>query len=351
MSDPAMPSTLDSRTPTAQPARTPVAATDWQLAMQSAIRSLDVLLAALSLSPRDVAVSAAAAEQFPVLVTPSMLARMRRGDPRDPLLLQFLPRLEETLPQPAGYRGDPLDERTALRGEGLLQKYAGRLLAVATGACAVHCRYCFRRHFPYSEQQASAGRWQGVLTRLREDPSLHELILSGGDPLMLTDRRLADLLEPLAGIATLRRLRIHTRLPVVLPARIDASLTALLAGFPGTLVVVVHVNHPRELDAAAGTALCRLRQAGALLFNQAVLLRGINDDLATQMALWQTLADTGVMPYYLHLLDPVAGAAHFDVPESEARTLISALRERLPGYLVPRLAREVPGEPAKTVLA
>ncbi|MCC5861406.1 MAG: EF-P beta-lysylation protein EpmB [Gammaproteobacteria bacterium] len=327
------------------------AVADWQQDMQTAIRSLDTLLTALALSPRDVAVSRAAAEQFPVLVTPAMLARMRPGDPRDPLLLQFLPRLEETFSQPPGYGGDPVSDSAALRGEGLLQKYAGRLLAISTGACAVHCRYCFRRHFPYSEQHAGAGRWQGALTLLRDDPSLHELILSGGDPLMLTDRRLAALLEPLAGIASVRRLRIHTRLPVVLPSRIDAGLAALLTAFPRALVVVVHVNHPRELDTAAAAALSRLRHAGSLLLNQAVLLRGINDDLSTQMTLWQTLADAGVMPYYLHLLDPVTGAAHFDVPEHEARALVAALRARLPGYLVPRLAREIPGEPAKTVLA
>lgn len=349
MSDTALEQPIDPAPSSDAPA--PSAAAPWQREMQAAIRSLDALLAALGLSPTDIAVSAAAARQFPVLVTPTMLARMRPGDPHDPLLLQFLPRREEGLPQPAGYVTDPVAEAGMLRGEGLLQKYAGRLLAVATGACAVHCRYCFRRHFPYGEQQAGGGQWQGVLALLREDPSLEELILSGGDPLMLTNRRLAALLEPLAGLTTVRRLRIHTRLPVVLPSRIDHGLLEVFGHSPQSLVVVLHVNHARELDAAADAALARLRGQGALLLNQAVLLRGINDDADAQVALWTRLSAAGVLPYYLHLLDPVSGAAHFDVGEAQAKALIHALRARLPGYLVPRLAREIPGEASKTVLA
>lgn len=335
----------------AMPEPPPPLAAPWQREMQAAIRSLEGLLAALGLTPDDVAVSPSAAAQFPVLVTPTMLGRMHPGDPRDPLLLQFLPRHEESLPQPPGFGTDPVAEAGMLRGEGLLQKYAGRLLAVTTGACAVHCRYCFRRHFPYGEQHAGAGQWQELLALLREDASLEELILSGGDPLMLTNRRLAALLKPLAQLNTVRRLRIHTRLPVVLPSRIDRGLLELLGEAAQDVVVVVHVNHARELDTEAEAALARLRARGALLLNQAVLLRGINDTVDAQAELWRRLGEAGVLAYYLHLLDPVSGAAHFEVDETRARALIAALRAQLPGYLVPRLARETPGEASKTVLA
>lgn len=330
-----------------RPAPAPAA---WQQQMQLAIRSLEVLLEALALTPEDVAISAQAARDFPVLVPPAMLARMRPGDPRDPLLLQVLPRREEDLAV-AGYVADPLEEAAAVLGDGVLQKYAGRLLLISTGACAVHCRYCFRRNFPYADHQAAGDEWRAAMTALRADPTVCELILSGGDPLMLADRRLASLFTQIREVAHLQRVRLHTRMPVVLPQRVDESLLATLALLPHPPVVVLHVNHARELDAAAGSALARLRAAGVMLLNQAVLLRDINDDLATQTQLWTRLFDLGVLPYYLHLLDPVAGAAHFDVPETEALSLIASLRAHLPGYLIPRLAREQPGHPAKTVLA
>jgi EF-P beta-lysylation protein EpmB len=321
----------------------------WQQQMRQAIRRLDELLAALALSPAQVAVSEAAAAQFPVLVPPALLARMQPGDARDPLLLQVLPRLEESLTQ-AGFVTDPLAEQAATRGGGLLQKYPGRLLLVSTGACAVHCRYCFRRHFPYTAHQAAGGDWDQALQTLRADATLTELILSGGDPLMLSNRRLATLLSRLYEAPQLRRVRLHTRMPVVLPARIDDGLLAALAETALPIVIVLHVNHPRELDQESRQALARLRSAGAQLLNQAVLLRDVNDDLETQADLWESLHETGVLPYYLHLLDPVAGASHFDVPESEGRALLEGLRARLPGYLVPRLVREIPGRDSKTVL-
>ncbi len=322
----------------------------WQQQMRLAIRSLDVLLEALGLSPEDVAVSAQAARDFPVLVPPATLARMRPGDARDPLLLQVLPRREEDLAV-AGYVGDPLEETAAVRGGGVLQKYAGRLLLISTAACAIHCRYCFRRHFPYADHQAAADEWRTALSALRADPTLRELILSGGDPLMLADRSLAALFTQIGEIAHLQRVRLHTRMPVVLPQRVDRSLLATFALLKRPPIIVLHVNHANELDASAEAALARLRSAGVMLLNQAVLLCDINDDVATQAQLWTRLFDLGVLPYYLHLLDPVAGAAHFNVAESEALALIAALRARLPGYLVPRLAREQPGHPAKTVLA
>lgn len=326
------------------------APTGWQQQMRLAIRSLDALLEALSLTPEDVSVCAQAARDFPVLVPPAMLARMRPGDARDPLLLQVLPRQAESL-QVAGYVGDPLAEATAVLEDGVLQKYAGRLLLISTGACAVHCRYCFRRHFPYAEHQAAGDEWRAAMTALRADPTLRELILSGGDPLMLADRRLASLFTQLDEVPSLERVRLHTRMPVVLPQRVDEGLLATLSLLPRPAVIVLHVNHASELDAATAVALSQLRAIGVILLNQAVLLRGINDDLVTQTQLWTRLFDQGVLPYYLHLLDPVAGAAHFNVPEAAALALMAALRASLPGYLVPRLAREQPGHPAKTVLA
>ncbi|MCC5868227.1 MAG: EF-P beta-lysylation protein EpmB [Gammaproteobacteria bacterium] len=323
---------------------------EWQQQMRLAIRNLDALLEALSLTPEDVRVCAQAARDFPVLVPPAMLARMRAGDARDPLLLQVLPRYEESL-DVSGYVNDPLAESAAVLGDGMLQKYAGRLLLISTAACAVHCRYCFRRHFPYADHQAAGNEWRAVLAALRADPTLRELILSGGDPLMLADRRLASLFTQLRDVPGLRRVRLHTRMPVVLPQRVDDGLLATLALLPCPVVMVLHVNHARELDATTAAALARLSAAGVTLLNQAVLLRDINDDVASQTQLWTGLFDQGVLPYYLHLLDPVAGAAHFNVPEPDALALMAALRARLPGYLVPRLAREQPGHPAKTVLA
>jgi EF-P beta-lysylation protein EpmB len=274
---------------------------------------------------------------------------MRRGDPGDPLLRQILP-LGEELAQHPGFVPDPLDESGALRAPGLLHKYAGRALLVATGACAVNCRYCFRREFPYGEQ-SSAGRWRQAVECIAGDPSIEELILSGGDPLSLTDARLHALVEHLRPVPHLRRLRIHTRLPVVLPSRIDAGFLEWLATLPWQVVVVLHANHGREIDEAVAAACVRMRDAGATLLNQSVLLRGVNDDARVLADLSQRLFAAGVLPYYLHLLDRARGTSHFEVDETRARRLAAELAALLPGYLVPRLARELPGAASKTVIA
>jgi EF-P beta-lysylation protein EpmB len=277
---------------------------------------------------------------------------MRRGDPGDPLLRQVLPLAEEMLESP-GYVADPVGDLQSLAATGVLHKYHGRALLVTTGACAIHCRYCFRREFPYAEQHAGAREFAAALALIREDTSITEVLLSGGDPLTLGDRRLGQLLGELEQIPHLQRVRVHTRLPVVLPERIDAGFIATWGAVRRLQrIVVIHANHAQELAGAADVhaALAALRDSGTTLLNQSVLLRGVNDSAAALEALSLALFEAGVLPYYLHLLDPVRGAAHFDVPAAEAQALHAELTARLPGYLVPRLVREVAGAPAKTML-
>lgn len=325
----------------------------WQRELAAAIRDPAELLARVGLPAQAAAAALAtrhAADRFALRVPHAYVARIRRGDPDDPLLRQVLP-LADELARVPGYGADPVGDLGAARGHGLLQKYRGRVLLVGTGACAVHCRYCFRREFPYPEQQASADRWRGALELIRADASIHEVILSGGDPWTLADAKLAALTDALATIPHVRRLRVHTRLPIVLPARVDAGLLDWLRGLRWPVTVVVHANHAQELDVAVAAAVARLREAGATLLNQSVLLRGVNDDVAALAALSERLHDIGVLPYYLHLLDPVSGAAHFDVPEAQARHLHGELAARLPGYLVPRLVRDLPGASAKVSIS
>jgi EF-P beta-lysylation protein EpmB len=329
------------------PAQPPSA--DWRRLWREAIREPRELLAALGLEHLAARLPATPPHGFALRVPRGFVARMRPGDPADPLLRQVLP-LTEELDEVEGYGSDAVGDLAARSGHGVLQKYRGRALLVTTGACAVHCRYCFRRHFPYAEQSASAARWRPALTALAADPTISEVILSGGDPLSLSTARLAELGEALVALPHLRRLRIHTRLPVVLPERVDAPFLGWLGALPLQTVVVLHVNHPREIDAGVADAARAMREAGATLLNQSVLLRGVNDDADTLAELSEALFAVGVLPYYLHQLDPVRGAAHFAVCDARARDLLQALRTRLPGFLVPRLVREVPGEASKTPL-
>jgi EF-P beta-lysylation protein EpmB len=285
---------------------------------------------------------------FPLLVPRGFVARMRKGDPDDPLLRQVWPSAAELAPAP-GFTDDPVREQGLASG-GLIQKYPGRVLLIASGACPIHCRYCFRREFPYQAQLAARGDWGPAVERLRDMPEVREAILSGGDPLSLSNRRLRELLARLAD-TDLETVRIHTRFPVVVPERIDDGLLRLLRDTRLRTVMVLHSNHANELDATVQTALLALRAAIGALLNQSVLLRRVNDSVAALTALSERLLACGTLPYYLHLLDPVAGAAHFDVDEQTGRGLIAGLRARLPGYLVPRLVRETPGELSKTLLA
>jgi EF-P beta-lysylation protein EpmB len=281
------------------------------------------------------------------------VARMRAGDPHDPLLRQVLPLDEELRPMP-GFGLDAVGDGAAKAGRGLIHKYRGRALLIATGSCAVHCRYCFRRHFPYAEETAAAAGWQDAVAAIRGDRSIKEVILSGGDPLSLATPKLAELTAQLADIPHLRRLRLHTRLPVVLPERVDRELQAWLREMPWPLAVVIHANHAQEFDAQVDAAMDRLRAAGGpkpiALLNQAVLLRGVNDDADALAALSERSFAAGVLPYYLHQLDRVQGAAHFEVSDARARALHAALRARLSGYLVPALVREVAGDSGKRPL-
>jgi EF-P beta-lysylation protein EpmB len=317
--------------------------------MAEAVRSVAELLALLDL-PADAVDAADDHAGFPLRVPRSYVARMRRGDARDPLLRQVLPAAAEWLPT-AGFGIDPVGEAAARRAPGLLQKYAGRALLITTEACAIHCRYCFRRDYPYAEQVDPAGRWQQAIDTLATDHRIEELILSGGDPWSLSNARLEELVGQLRVLPHLRRLRIHTRQPIVLPARVDAGLADWLNRLPWPTIVVVHANHPAEIDAAVDAALRRIRATGATLLNQSVLLAGVNDDVDTLANLSERLFAAGALPYYLHLLDRVRGAAHFEVAEERALPLLAALATRLPGYLVPKLVRESAGEPAKRAVA
>ncbi|HER33843.1 MAG TPA: EF-P beta-lysylation protein EpmB [Halothiobacillaceae bacterium] len=288
-------------------------------------------------------------EAFAELTTPLVESQIETEDPGDPIARQFRVDPRESLAVP-GFDADPVGDLEANAVPGVLHKYRGRALLVLTGACAVHCRYCFRRHFPYGDQRLDEPALDRALDYLAEDSAMREVILSGGDPLVLSTRRLATVLDRLAALPQLHRLRIHSRLPTVSPERIDAALCRMLARFPGQVVLVAHVNHPRELGTESAAAFRRLREAGVTLLNQAVLLDGVNNEVDVLAELSESLFAQGVLPYYLHQLDPVAGAAHFAVDAERGRALVEGLRVRLPGYLVPRFVVEQAGEPSKTPL-
>lgn len=322
----------------------------WQQALKDAVRDPVELCRLVGLPAEYEEAARRAAHSFPVFAPRGWVARIRFGNPHDPLLRQVLP-LGEELNWPAEFTTDPVGDRLARRSPGLLHKYSGRVLLVTTGACAVHCRYCFRRHFPYSETPRGMQAWQEAIDEIAADSSIAEVILSGGDPLTLVDEQLAELTTRLAEIGHLRRLRVHTRLPILIPERVTGELLDWLGGTRLTPILVIHANHAAELDASVAAALGRLTGAGIRLLNQSVLLRGVNDSVAALAALSERLVDLGVIPYYLHQLDRVAGAAHFEVPEAVGRELMEQLRARLPGYAVPRYVREEPGAPYKIPLA
>lgn len=327
-----------------EPAMITGTAKTWQRQMREAWRDPEALLAYLGLDPEDVGLGSGGA--FPFLVTRSFADRMRAGDAGDPLLRQVLPVALEGRSRP-GFGTDPVGDAASRAVEGVLHKYHGRALLVVHGACPVHCRYCFRREFDYSEDGLHDGRLQVALDWVASNPEISEVILSGGDPLMLNDRRLGRLTDAICEIDHVRRIRIHSRVPIALPARIDAGLARWLEGIDRPVVVVVHANHAREFDADVFAAMTRLREKTSAVFNQAVLLAGVNDSPEALADLMETTFSCGVIPYYLHLLDRVAGSGHFEVDARRAARLVDALRRRLPGYLVPRLVRERAGDPYK----
>jgi EF-P beta-lysylation protein EpmB len=321
----------------------------WQHELRHAFSRPAELLEFLQLDPGLPLLDFTRHKNFPLRVPRGYAARMRKGDPLDPLFLQVWPATAEADTTP-GYALDAVGDLDHLKDGGLIHKYHGRALVIATGACAVHCRFCFRRHFPYSEALASRDHWQSALQQLAADSSIEEVILSGGDPLSLSDDKLSEFAEALESLPQVRRLRLHTRQPVVLPERVDGPLLAWLSRGRLSKVMVLHVNHAQELDSAVEHACRRLRDAGVLLLNQAVLLKGINNSVRSQRELSERLFDCGVIPYYLHLLDRVQGVAHFEASEEEGASIMRELSYQLPGYLVPRLVREDAGAPAKTLV-
>ncbi len=322
---------------------------DWQAQQRAARLTTAALLDHVGLTPADFSAGVVDDPDFPVSVPPHFLAQIRPGDAQDPLLLQVLARGEELLPQP-GRLTDPLEEADYRAAPGVLRKYRSRALLIASGACAIHCRYCFRRHYDYGAAMLTRSGEAEALAVIAGDPAIEEVILSGGDPLSLSDARLAALVTAIAAISHVTTLRLHSRTLVAIPDRVTPALLDLIRATRLNVVIVIHSNHERELSPAVSVALGRLRAAGVTLLNQSVLLARVNDDAITLAALSRRLFAAGVLPYYLHLTDPVAGAAHFDVDEARAAAIDAELRGLLPGYLVPRIVREVPGKTAKTPL-
>ncbi|MFD0709984.1 EF-P beta-lysylation protein EpmB [Photorhabdus akhurstii] len=322
---------------------------DWLKQLTDVITDPDELLQLLSLDEHPTLSKGSDARRlFPLRVPRAFVARMQVNDPDDPLLLQVITTPEEFTLTP-GFSTDPLDEqRSAVPG--LLHKYRNRALLLVKGGCAVNCRYCFRRHFPYEDNKGNKRNWQQALDYIQQHPELDEIIFSGGDPLMAKDHELDWLINNLEKISHIKRLRIHTRLPVVIPARITTTLCDRLAQSRLQVLMVTHINHANEIDQSLRNSMMLLKQAGITLLNQSVLLRGVNNHSDTLADLSNALFDAGILPYYIHVLDKVQGAAHFMVSDEEARELIRELLTKISGYLVPRLAREIGGEPSKTPL-
>lgn len=327
----------------------PVESVSWQRLLAASVTDPQQLLSRLQLDPSLLAAARAASADFPLRVPEPYLSRIRPGDPDDPLLRQVLP-LGEELAEHPDFVMDPLGEQDTNARPGIIHKYHGRLLLVVSSGCAVNCRYCFRRHFPYEDNNLSTAEWQQALDYIRQDPTISEVIYSGGDPLAASDKRIAWLTREIAAITHVRRLRVHTRLPVVIPQRVTTELIEALCGTRLPVTMVLHCNHANEIDRPLGEAVRLLRQAGMQLLNQSVLLRGVNDDIDSLVNLSETLGDNGILPYYLHVLDHVKGAQHFHVDDRRAIDLAKEMLARLPGFLVPRLVRETAGETSKTPL-
>jgi len=323
---------------------------NWQQQLAEAFNNIEDLCRYLDLSPGDLPVSAIAADNFPLRVPLSFAACMEKGNPHDPLLRQVLP-IEEELTVYQGFSNDPVGDLAAATQAGVLHKYHGRVLFINTGSCAINCRYCFRRNFPYADLQLSKQNEDAALQAIQNDPSISEVILSGGDPLLLSDSRLTRLIRQLDGIKHLKRIRIHSRLPIVLPARITDEFINTLTQSPKQIIIIVHCNHVNEISDRVVTVCASLKNAGIALFNQSVLLRGVNDNAEVLCELNEQLFSHGITPYYLHLLDKATGTGHFEVSEAEALALIRQVQATLPGYMIPKLVKEQAGATSKqTVL-
>ena len=321
----------------------------WQQQMKSAVRTPEELAHRLEI-PLETISRDQSQGSFPLFVPLPFLARMEPGNPHDPLLRQVLPVAEEELLDARG-RKDPNHESSFVAAPGLIRKYGDRALIVVNGICAVHCRYCFRRHFPYDELGSSAANWEKAVQAISKDPTIKEVILSGGDPLTVVDEKLARLLQRLETINHVARIRIHSRLPIVIPERVTDQLIQAVSQSKHEFIIVVHCNHANEIDASVERAIVKLQRVCKAILNQAVLLRGVNDTVEDQIALSESLVSARIVPYYLHQFDEVQGAMHFKVPAAEGIRLIEQMRARVSGYLVPRYVKEIPGEPNKTRLA
>ena len=319
---------------------------DWQNQLNQAVKDPKVLFELLQLPRAYLPKALQASQSFPLKVPVAFLSRMKIGDINDPLLRQVLPMDYELVKKP-GFHADPVGDRDAEKLPGLIHKYKSRVLLTLTGACGIHCRYCFRRHFDYSASNPGRKYWLDVLEYLRKHIDVNEVIFSGGDPLSLSDARLGELIKDLATIEHLRFLRLHTRLPVVIPSRVTPALVEMLQNTPLKTFVVLHVNHPQEIDDSLANTITQLKKANIDLLNQSVLLTGVNDNIDALVKLSLDLGELGVIPYYLHMLDRVEGAWHFEVTDEDAENLVQSLRAELPGYLVPRLVRDVPGNMSK----
>jgi EF-P beta-lysylation protein EpmB len=321
---------------------------DWKAKLSQSRINTAELLRYLELENHPLA-NSEAEKLFELRVPAGYLGKIRKGDPNDPLLLQILPQAAEHL-SVAGFSDNPLDEQNYTPVKGVLHKYANRVLLITSAACAINCRYCFRRNFPYAEHRQSRADWQEALDYIRRTPELDEVILSGGDPLIQKNSYLLWLLNELDAIEHISRIRIHTRMLTALPERMDDRLLAGLIDLKTATVIVSHCNHPNELGDDLHAMFSRLKAANITLLNQAVLLKNINDDAQVLARLSKELFRLGILPYYLFMLDPVSGAAHFNVSEESARAIYQQLQSMLPGYLVPRLAREIPGRTSKTLV-
>lgn len=326
-----------------------VSTKNWQQQLSEAFTNIADLCQFLDLTPESLPIAEQAAKQFALKTPRSFASRMEKGNPNDPLLLQVLPIADELQVYP-GFSADPVGDLPAAAQAGVIHKYHGRVLLINTGSCAINCRYCFRRNFPYGELQLSKQKEVAAIKYISEDSSISEVILSGGDPLLLNDARLGQLLGELDNIDHVKRIRIHSRLPIVLPDRITDDLVALLAQSRKQIIMVLHCNHAQELDADTARVCFAMRAQGITLFNQSVLLKGINDNAQMLCQLSETLFAQGVIPYYLHVLDKAIGTGHFEVSRQEAVTLLQAMQSRLPGYLVPKLVEELAGAPHKQLI-
>ena len=320
----------------------------WQKELANAVKNPSELLELLKIPNNSSLISDPARKQFPMIVPHPFINKMKKGEINDPLLKQVLPVIYEEATH-SDYHIDPLQEHTSTL-PGLLHKYKSRILLIVKSGCAVNCRYCFRRHFPYQDNSLTKQHLSNIIEYLKDHPEVNEVILSGGDPLMSKDNFLAHLITEISSLPQLKRLRIHTRLPVVIPSRITPTLINILTKTKLKVAMVLHINHANEIDEIFKAQMVKLHQAGIQLLNQSVLLKGVNDNSETLIALSEALNNAYIQPYYLFLLDKVQGAQHFDISEETAKNLMNDIQAELPGYLVPKLSREIAGKKSKTII-